>query len=253
MHSTAVVPERPEASADADDAPSAMLNGLQLLPAALGVGFVVSTAEAKLVVYSPEINGATDGTNTGILSVSKQLIGNIDEVTDLRLLAVPGEEGIGEDGGGVTHLAVASNTASIYVFSAQNRSCTSSLQGHEDTVLCLDSMNVQASMKGRWWDILSNHRQLDGVVCNALQVPNGPTRVLLASGSKDNTVRLWDCVEARLLATGKGHISAVSAVAFGHSKSRFLVSGGADKLIKVRSLRSNWAPWHPCQVPGGFA
>ena len=63
--------------------------------------------------------------------------------------------------------------------------------------------------------------------------------MLLVSGSKDNTVRLWDCSNGgQLLATGKGHISAVSAVAFGSQKSRFLVTGGADKLLKVEAPAS---------------
>ena len=32
---------------------------------------------------------------------------------------------------------------------------------------------------------------------------------------------------------GAGHIGAVSAVAFGRRGAKFLVSGGADRLLKV--------------------
>ena len=37
---------------------------------------------------------------------------------------------------------------------------------------------------------------------------------------------------------GEGHISAVSAVAFSQRTAAFVVSGGADKLLKVRCLSS---------------
>ena len=57
---------------------------------------------------------------------------------------------------------------------------------------------------------------------------------LLASGSKDNSVRLWSEAGA-CLALGGSHAGAVSAVAFSRRGVAFLVSGGADKLLKVHA------------------
>lgn len=57
---------------------------------------------------------------------------------------------------------------------------------------------------------------------------------LLASGAKDNKIRLWTPSGA-CLATGDGHAGAVSALAFSRKSSSFLVSGGVDKILKVSS------------------
>ena len=58
------------------------------------------------------------------------------------------------------------------------------------------------------------------------------SKTLLASGAKDNSVRVWDNAGA-CLAVGQGHVGAVSALAFSRRSLYFLVSGGADKLLKV--------------------
>lgn len=71
--------------------------------------------------------------------MSKQLIGNNDEVTDLRLLSLGGA------GGDATHVALASNTEAVRVFSMADRSCTASLEGHTETVLCLDAAQPPVS------------------------------------------------------------------------------------------------------------
>ncbi len=59
---------------------------------------------------------------------------------------------------------------------------------------------------------------------------------LLASGSKDCEVRVWDPARAACLAVAAGHVAAVTAVAWSKSKSKagnYLASGGADKLLKL--------------------
>lgn len=57
---------------------------------------------------------------------------------------------------------------------------------------------------------------------------------MLASGAKDNKIRLWTPSGA-CLAVGDGHSGAVSALAFSRKSSSFLVSGGVDKILKVSS------------------
>jgi U3 small nucleolar RNA-associated protein 13 len=59
---------------------------------------------------------------------------------------------------------------------------------------------------------------------------------LLASGSKDTEVRVWDAATFRCLAVAAGHVGAVTAVAWSNSKAkggRYLATGGADKLLKL--------------------
>eukprot|EP00878_Enallax_costatus_P033976 GHUV01037572.1.p1 GENE.GHUV01037572.1~~GHUV01037572.1.p1 ORF type:complete len:183 (+),score=46.76 GHUV01037572.1:191-739(+) len=59
---------------------------------------------------------------------------------------------------------------------------------------------------------------------------------LLASGSKDCEVRIWDPATGSCLAAAAGHVAAVTAVAWSKSKAKggkYLASGGADKLLKL--------------------
>jgi hypothetical protein len=55
---------------------------------------------------------------------------------------------------------------------------------------------------------------------------------LLASGSSDKTVKVWDAATGSLQQTLKGHGSSVRSVAFSHD-SKLLASGSGDGTIKV--------------------
>src|SRR5207249_4000435 len=64
--------------------------------------------------------------------------------------------------------------------------------------------------------------------------PQGGT---LASGSYDNTVKLWDARSGNLLRTLEGHQNGVDSLAF-DPQGGTLASGGHDKTVKLWDVRS---------------
>ncbi|GIL66924.1 hypothetical protein Vafri_20438, partial [Volvox africanus] len=176
------------------------LTDLALLPAvaaasatagtALGPGLMAATADARLVFLTPQDVGGSRR-----LVLSRQLVGNQDQVTDLRFVGPPAEPSL---------LAVATNSETVRLYGISNLSCTTSLVGHRDIVLCLDG---------------------------GLAASGHPP--ILASGSKDREVRLWAATSGRCLGVGVGHVGAVNGIALSRKSPRFLVSVGSDKLVKV--------------------
>jgi WD40 repeat protein len=70
------------------------------------------------------------------------------------------------------------------------------------------------------------------VVRTAAMNPDG---TLLASGSMDGTVKIWEVRTGRLIRTLAGHKNGVRAVLF-HPEGAQLVSGGADRVVKIWDL-----------------
>ena len=67
----------------------------------------------------------------GALAPQPELIGNIDEVTDVRLVGAPGRPGA---------VAVATNAPAIRLFDLKTLACTATLRGHSEAVLALDAL-----------------------------------------------------------------------------------------------------------------
>jgi len=64
-----------------------------------------------------------------------------------------------------------------------------------------------------------------------------PTNQVLASGSGDQTIRLWDVQTGRLQTILKGHTAPVRTLAFS-SRGNFLASGASDKTTRVWNLQT---------------
>ncbi|KAE8077499.1 hypothetical protein FH972_016059 [Carpinus fangiana] len=105
-------------------------------------------------------------------------------------------------------LAVATNLEQVRVYDLEARSCSYVLAGHSETVLCLDTC---VSTSGR---------------------------TLIVTGSKDNSVRLWEAGSGCCIGVGVGHKKAVGAIAFSKKQKDFFVSGSRDLTLKVWSLES---------------
>ncbi|KAA8533459.1 hypothetical protein F0562_031107 [Nyssa sinensis] len=103
-------------------------------------------------------------------------------------------------------LAVATSVERVQVYDLASMSCSYVLAGHTDIVLCLDTC---LSSSGR---------------------------TLIVTGSKDNSVRLWESESRCCLGTGVGHMGAVGAVAFSKKRRNFFVSGSSDRTLKVWSF-----------------
>jgi WD40 repeat protein len=75
-------------------------------------------------------------------------------------------------------------------------------------------------------DTLKGHTEF---VRSVAYSPDGKT---LASGSGDQTIKLWDMVTGKEQATLKGHTELVLSVAFSPD-SKTLASGSGDQTIKL--------------------
>ncbi len=140
------------------------------------------------------------------------------------------------------------------------------LQGHASTVCCVTfSSDGQILASGgsdrsvKLWDINSSHlnlvsassyperisdqyRHLQGHNSRIWSIAFSPDGEILASGSEDHTIKIWDVVTGQCLQTLLGHTAWVCSVAFSPVKvvyshtGALLASAGYDETIKIWNL-----------------
>lgn len=130
------------------------------------------------------------------LKRTKQFVGYNDEILDLCFVGVDESQ-----------LAVATNSSQLRIYDFTTMDCKL-LEGHTDTILCLEINNTGST---------------------------------LVSGSKDNTIRIWKMTsdsEFKCMAVGVGHTHAVATVAWSRLSSKFVASGSQDNTIKIWNVPS---------------
>lgn len=61
--------------------------------------------------------------------------------------------------------------------------------------------------------------------------------LILATGSSDGTIKLWDIEKGKERGTLKNHQNAIKALAFSPN-SEYLASGGSDSTLQLYSMRN---------------
>jgi len=176
---------------------------------------LVVTGDDRILVVGPG-DGADgggralpDARGRGAASVVREMVGNVDEVTDVKLLALGErcrEHGDAPGAPEPSHVALATSAETVRIHRLSDLGGEVSLVGHSDAVLAIDAFARAAG---------------------------GAPRSVVASGGKDATVRLWDAETGACLATGEGHMAAVTSVAFAPGQGKVLASVGSDKLLKL--------------------
>ena len=91
-----------------------------------------------------------------------------------------------------------------------------------DTGTCVYTLSIE--------DVtIAENGPVDAGVTSVVMSPDGK---LLAAGSLDTVVRIWDAATGTLLDKLKGHKDSVYSVAFSPD-GKFLVSGSLDKTLKM--------------------
>ncbi|PWN51000.1 WD40 repeat-like protein [Violaceomyces palustris] len=180
------------------------------------------------------------------LSRTRQLVGFNDEIVDLSLLSIPNDR----EAKGESHLALATNSAAIRVYTLESLDFNVELlRGHTEVVLCLDrspdTLWLASGSKDRTarvWAWLPHSRlpkpenaAADSTDVGEKVVRNGSGTGEEASGSSGGE---WVCV-----AVCEGHAESVGAVAFakravtpGALGAPFLVTASQDRTVKVWDL-----------------
>ncbi|XP_037093242.1 lissencephaly-1 homolog [Pollicipes pollicipes] len=121
-------------------------------------------------------------------------------------------------------MASCSNDQTVRVWLINTKECKVELRDHEHVVECVAWAPQSA------WPQIS-----EGAAGDEKKSPHhGP---LLASGSRDKTIKIWDVGSGQCLFTLIGHDNWVRGLVF-HPGGQFLLSASDDKTVRVWSLKA---------------
>jgi WD40 repeat protein len=126
------------------------------------------------------------------------------------------------------------------------------LAGHTNNINCVafsrDGTLASASSDRtvRIWDIQNGYATLHGHGGQVLSVAWSPDATLLASGSADHLIHLWEGQTRGLIFELQGHISDVTSVAFSPDGLK-LASASEDKTIRLWDTRTGHCIGNPLQ------
>jgi platelet-activating factor acetylhydrolase IB subunit alpha len=165
------------------------------------------------------------------------------------------------------HLLSASRDKSIKVWEVASGFCVQTLLGHDEWVRAIavapdgraaysassdhsvrawsiDTAGARSAAAGDW---RGHDHVVECIAVNAVELPklacDGGTRLvtkvapgaLVATGSRDNSIRLWSTATGNCEAVLDGHENWVRTLVF-HANGKFLLSGADDKSVRVWDL-----------------
>uniref|UniRef100_A0A1X7VHF9 U3 small nucleolar RNA-associated protein 13 C-terminal domain-containing protein n=1 Tax=Amphimedon queenslandica TaxID=400682 RepID=A0A1X7VHF9_AMPQE len=109
--------------------------------------------------------------------------------------------------------------------------------GYDEVAIATNSENLKVYERGAWSQCQLVRGHADVILCVDVNVTNE----MIATGSKDKTVRVWrrnpSSGQYEGVATGRGHTMSVTAIAWAKQDNSFLVSGSLDKTIKLWNVK----------------
>ena len=126
------------------------------------------------------------------------------------------------------------NSNAIYAIAYSNQQNLLA-SGHEDQTIKLWNVDIKAPQTLK--PDLQPFQVLRGHSDRILSIAFSPDQKILASGSADRSIKLWDAQTGKLLKTLQGHRSWVWGITISPD-SKFLASGSYDHTIKLWDLES---------------
>ncbi|CAO3664214.1 unnamed protein product [Rhizopus microsporus] len=177
----------------------------------------------NVVKWTPEGRRLITGSSSGEFTLWNGLTFNFETILQAHDSAVRAMNWSHNDNWMVT-----GDHSGVIKYWQSNMSNLKMFQGHKEAIRDLtfapsDTRTEEKALSGHGWD----------VKC----VDWHPYKALLASGSKDNLIKLWDPKTAKNITTLHGHKNTVLALQW-NQNGNWLVTAGRDQLVKVYDIRT---------------